>query len=264
MKLFVTELFSYIYLLVEHPSEEDYYTHIHSNFELFYFLRGDAQYSINGKIYKLKPHDLLLIPPTQYHSLQLKSNAPYERFTLHFSPYYMKDNFLKPISEFGMCFTIQKNSVIDNIFSSLMVNENIFSEKDMLTYINLCINSILLNLVYLEQKPTTDNSETTTIVKILLYINKNISRKISIDELCDKFFISKSWLNHQFKKQLNIPVIKYIKQKRITYAQTLLQKGIPPTKVSESCNYGTYSTFYRQYIQFMKKNPNMETPRKHD
>lgn len=53
------------------------------------------------------------------------------------------------------------------------------------------------------------------ILEILKYIDNNLNKKITIDELSKKFYFNKDYIMRLFKKELNITITDYINKKRI-------------------------------------------------
>ena len=53
------------------------------------------------------------------------------------------------------------------------------------------------------------------ICDILLYIDQNINKNITIDELSNIFFFDKYYIMKLFKKELNITIVNYINMTRI-------------------------------------------------
>ena len=99
------------------------------------------------------------------------------------------------------------------------------------------------------------SAQNETINKILYYIEENITAPLNAENISEKFFVSKSWLSHNFKKHLNISLKKYINQKKLLQIERLIAAGIPVRKAVESCSYNNYTTFFRQYRQYANKKP---------
>ena len=53
------------------------------------------------------------------------------------------------------------------------------------------------------------------IIKVLEYIDNNIYKKITIDELSRIFYFNKDYIMRKFKKELGITIIDYINKRRI-------------------------------------------------
>lgn len=66
------------------PTQSSFYKHGHNEYEILYFIRGNADYLIEDNIFTLNPGDLMLIKPKNYHMLMLKSSMPYERVNIAF------------------------------------------------------------------------------------------------------------------------------------------------------------------------------------
>ena len=68
------------------PNQPSFQLHRHDDtYELFYFIAGDADFNVDGKIYELRNGTMLLIKPGTPHNLILKSNKYYERITIRFN-----------------------------------------------------------------------------------------------------------------------------------------------------------------------------------
>ena len=54
--------------------------HHHDFYEIYLFLNGSVEYSIESRIYRLLPGDILLIGPMELHQPRIaKDHGPYER-----------------------------------------------------------------------------------------------------------------------------------------------------------------------------------------
>ena len=67
------------------PKKEDFYGHIHNEYELLFFYGGKADFDIGGKTYHLRKNDLILVKPAIYHYLNILSDStPYDRAVFNF------------------------------------------------------------------------------------------------------------------------------------------------------------------------------------
>jgi YesN/AraC family two-component response regulator len=53
------------------------------------------------------------------------------------------------------------------------------------------------------------------ICEILIYIDKNIKNKITIEELENKFFYNRYYIMKLFKKEIGLTIVEYINSIRI-------------------------------------------------
>ena len=66
------------------PREDALLRHMHNGYELLYLQRGDAEYVVEGSIYRLTPRTLLLVRPRRYHYLRALAGKTFDRFVIHF------------------------------------------------------------------------------------------------------------------------------------------------------------------------------------
>lgn len=251
MAIFTGENLSFQHESWPHPDASSFYKHMHSEYEMLYFIKGAADYVIGGSLYHLRKNDLLLIKPAVYHYLKLLSASPYERFVIHFTEKAAAD-FAPCLQNYGEFFSIPPNGAIDRLFFDLKDAAEKFAEDDMLVLIKHSLNAILSHLKYIP--PTSDEPPKVynrTLEEILEFIDENPREPLNADILSKKFFVSPSWIVHTFNKHLGISLMQYINRKKILYAQQLIKSGKTPTRAAELCSFGNYSTFYRQYKRFL-------------
>lgn len=64
-----------------------------------------------------------------------------------------------------------------------------------------------------------------------------------VNELCEKFFISRSSLYRAFRNELDINPSKYIENRRLSNAKKLLEQGESVQTASEKSGFPDYSHF---------------------
>ena len=80
-----------------------------------------------------------------------------------------------------------------------------------------------------------------------MYIHWNLNRRIDIEDLCSKFYISRTQLCNSFRQTTGMPVGRYITMKRMAMAQQMIREGVNPTEVALRLGYKEYSAFFRGY-----------------
>lgn len=89
------------------------------------------------------------------------------------------------------------------------------------------------------------------LAKLLDYINQNVSKTVSIEELADKACLTKSYLIRVFRQHLGITPLQYVIQKKIKYAQNLLlESDMSVQEIAKSIGIPDVSYF----IRLFKKN----------
>lgn len=221
----------------------------HQFHELFLFISGDAYFTTERKTVKLKPYSLVVIPENTFHSFHVNGEEEdYERYVFNFH----STSELAPLISQNM----KKATVVESLPDSLIkdfcsLDDNKFSdlEKDILIKAKLI--SILVELGHVipseEDLSSTFNKITT---KCLDYINKNICEPLSVTDIANKLNYSRSSITHSFKVDLDIPIYKYIVQKKLILADKDIKRGVSATEVSQKYAFSDYSCFYRHYKKY--------------
>ena len=238
------------------PREEGFHRHMHNGYEILFFLRGDAEYIIEGSVYKLKPRDLLFIHPRTFHYLKPLTAATYERFVIHF-PEDRVPGILRTFAESSKeIYRIPKGSLADRFFETWAEIESLSTEEELRAYLEPSLASALLSLKYLPEESTVEPiRENRTLESILHYIDEHPMEQLTAEQLSAEFYMSTSWIVHTFKKNLGISLMQYVGKKRILYAEALIRAGGSPTEVAKRCRFESYSTFYRQYKKILGHAP---------
>ena len=93
------------------------------------------------------------------------------------------------------------------------------------------------------------DSRSMLSVKIERYIEEHLSERIYIEDLCNKFFLSKNAIYELFRKEFNTTVNDFILQKRMRKAQKLLKSelNLNITQISLLCGFSDYNYFIRSF-----------------
>lgn len=240
----------------ETPSQKQFYMHTHAHAELYCFLAGKAVFHVEGTAYALEPGDILLMRPGEAHYAQVDDRVPYERICLNFDTGLLRS--LDPERQLTGPFYEHKAG-----------KSNHYRPKDdqclqLLRAMTAqqCRPVILGNLILLLQKLAEQfragekpADKDTLEYSIIRYINKNLEKPLSLEALCERFFVSRTQLCRLFKQATGTSVGGYISVKRLLRARELLLQGEKPTEVYSPCGYRDYSTFFRAYTKYFGHSP---------
>lgn len=110
--------------------------------------------------------------------------------------------------------------------------------------------SFILNLFisYFFQEKMIQPQNTETLAQIKEYITEHLSCPITVNELCNHFFINPNKLYSIFKSELNTTIKSYILTERINAAKKLLKNtSLPIPSISEHVGIADYSYFIRLF-----------------
>lgn len=249
----------------EKPIKDSFKMHTHDTCELYIFISGKGKFLIEGNEYPLYNGDILLMRPAESHYIDIDTSRPYERFSVHFNDNffnaYDKDNHLLEAylnREPGTFNRYTRDDFKPEVYN-LLVN-NLLAESDNRLLQISCNLLPLLNEIY---KVYTSERDTLTsgrspIQNIVHYINNNINDNITLDSICNKFYISKPQLCRNFKSATGSTVQNYINAKRLVNAKRMMSSGISPTKAAQLNGFNDYSVFYRAFCKEYGKAPKKE------
>lgn len=239
----------------ETPSQQKFYMHTHTHAELYCFLGGSAVFHVEGTAYALEPGDMLLMRPGEAHYVQVDASLPYERICLNFDTGLLRS--LDPEGELTRPFFDHKAGK-RNHYRTAGGGEVQLLRSMLVSSRPVILGNLILLLEKLSQvfrageKPADAD---TPEYRIIRYINKNLDKMLTLEQLCEIFFVSRTQLCRMFKQATGTSVGGYISAKRLLHARELLLQGNKPTEVYAPCGYRDYSTFFRAYTKYFGHTP---------
>lgn len=253
--------FEIFYGLDDQPPDVD--LHHHDFYEVYLFLKGKIEYRVEGRIYHLKPGDLLLISPMELHQLIAKEDGGvYERIVL-----WVNREFLERFSDGDFSLTRCFDSTMSAHTNLLQLTsgqraevqsrlENLVRESYGKEYGNeLCASGILiqfmveLNRIALRGsgRQTAREESSPLVSQVLDYIGEHYDEDLTLEGLAQRFYVSKYHLSHEFSRVVGTGVYRYIVLKRLLIAKQMLANGIAPGVVYSNCGFRDYANFYRAF-----------------
>lgn len=98
-------------------------------------------------------------------------------------------------------------------------------------------------------------SERLKLSALLKYINLHINDNLSLDELSQRFSLSKFYLTRRFKELTGLSLHQFIVKKRLTKARYLISVGVDPYRAAVDAGFNNYSHFSRTFKSYFGQNP---------
>jgi len=253
--------FEFFHTKDELPPNVEY--HNHDFYEIFFYMSGRVTYIIEGKFYRLKPGDIILINNKELHRTIIEGGESYERIVLWVKPDYVT-NLNTDSTDLTMCFessarkkynllrpdteTMAYLKTIVQKLEKAYYNSGFGSEVLKNAYINELI--VYLNKAYLytkDEEIEVDIEYNQKISNIIKYINTNLESELTLEKLSAQFYISKYHLLREFKKYTGFTIHRFIQKKRLIMARMLLKENVKVSEVSMLCGFGDYSNFIRTF-----------------
>lgn len=246
----------------------EFHCHCHSVYEIYYLISGDVEIKIEGKVYKLAPHSIVLLAPGVLHGIQVNSTNDYIRNVLYITNKDLIPERLHTLTSIipdirkdpGKAFIYEQTQAfhMDQFYFNLF---QLFSQpKEVQEMFEQTFNEAFiaqLNILCCTLQPKKmEKRFDNKISDIVNYINIHLTDPLSLEQIASKFFISKNYLNKLFKQYLGTTVIEYIRYKRVIIArQYILQDGESAMNAALLVGFSDYSSFYRSYRKYIKSSP---------
>ncbi len=237
--------------------------HHHDFYEIFFLVSGDVTYSIEGRLYRVVPGDILLISPRELHQLFIRSDTePYERYVLWIDPAMLArlstetTNLEKCLNPARENYSNQLRIPLEYMNEIRNLMESIYRESDCEGYGGDVMQESLIARLLVMINRISDSKEekneegpyTNTLVEgVIDYVNEHYGEPLSLDDMAERLYVSKYHLSHEFRKQMGTGVYHYIQKKRVQIARQLLAHGEKPNNVFRSCGFSDYAGFYRAF-----------------
>ncbi|MCQ3034896.1 MAG: AraC family transcriptional regulator [Bacilli bacterium] len=241
-------------------------SHCHPAYELYYLVSGDVEYIVGGTSYRLKTGDVLLVKAFESHVINVKPTCNYERFVLEFDMGIIpsikgvnpiSDIFISKSSAIYIPAKLVKDSRILQIFESCdqdFLDNSVYTSHLMLgdaikliSEFRLCFDKTV-DLPYQAIEVKAKHQE--IINGVSNYIKANLDKKITIDDISNSVFLSKSYLQHLFKQYYGIPVSEYVFIQKMHVAQHMLENGASLAETASALGYKYYSSFCMNYKKY--------------
>lgn len=93
--------------------------------------------------------------------------------------------------------------------------------------------------------------------KIYHYVNQNLKRNLTLDELSREFGYCKNYVIKLFKSEFNLTPHEYITLRRLDLAKNLLiSSNMSTAEIAEECGFVTYVNFYKAFVKREGCTPN--------
>ncbi|MFV0379868.1 MAG: helix-turn-helix transcriptional regulator [Anaerorhabdus sp.] len=228
---------------------------VHSHWELTVVDNGQLKTTIDNRDYTLENYQMIFYAPGQYHT-QSTTNSSSSYLTIIFDMDCNDINILK-----NKVFSGNQSitSAINN-FVRISDNKKPFSNDLMICY----LKEIVVRLLYsdlIEEKsviltPMQQKFQSELLNEVIIYITDNIYKKITIEELCHHFALSRSSLQQLFKSNLEVAPKQYISDLKLRKSQVMIKESkYSISEISNLLGFSSIHYFSRKFKQHFNITP---------
>ena len=257
----------------QHPDANHYQLHIHDHYEIYVLASGNVEYMVEGRIYPLRPGSLLLMRDGETHRVIVKETGLYERYMLFLRPELLRrrgfpEELLAPFTDRALG---QRNLYAPAEFPDVppityfqkMLHEKAFLPEDDVIEANLRALLCSVCAAFRRDPLSHERDQKKTLGRdVMAYINENLTRELSVEQIAREFHMSPSQIGRVFRGLTGTSVYHYILTKRLMMAQARIAAGEGAVSASQASGFWDYSSFYRLYKKHFGVPPSAHAERK--
>lgn len=250
-----TDMFEVFHYQEPRPGSVD--VHHHDFYEVYYLLRGQVEYWVDGRVIAMQPGDLLLINPMElHHPIIHLDSAGYERIVLWINKAFLEQlggglsrcfdlslpNRLCPADEDRPSLQALTHELVTEFYSSELGSS--LCAQGLFLQLMVKLNRLALH----QRNQATTNDNLSPLVQTAIgYIRDHIGSPLSLDQIAGQLFVSKYHLSHTFRKETGVSLYRYIMLRRLLLARQQLSDGQSAGQVCQNCGFSDYTSFYRAF-----------------
>ena len=104
-------------------------------------------------------------------------------------------------------------------------------------------------------RPNPVTPEDPRVVEWMAYLDRHMNEDLNMDQLAERFFVSKFHMMRLFKAQTGFTIHTYLLQRRLMAARHLIERGMRTTEACYRCGFRSYSSFTRAYAKHFGTSP---------
>ena len=202
--------------------------HYHEFCKLLLLVSGRGGYVVDGQRYILQPGDAVLIGSRSAHRPELEEDSTYERIIIYISPDFLQTSSTADC-DLNELFSARRTPVLrlketerKKVFALAAALEKELSGEGFGREI-LCTGALLRLLVEIgraqqqagAQNPGPVTPDDPRVVEWMGYLDRHFSEDLNVDELAERFYISKFHMMRLFRAQTGFTIHTYLQQRRL-------------------------------------------------
>lgn len=231
---------------------------IRDHYLIHYVEKGKGIFKVRGKTYELSEGEGFLICPNEVTFYRADYDEPWSYFWVGFhgtraESYLFRAN----LTQNSPIFKTENNSMVLNNFRQMIKTKTLTKSREIHLLGHLYIFFAQLIEASTETKEFHDyNRKEYYVIKVVEYIEKNYSRKISVCEMADYIGLDRSYLTNLFKQFLNVSPKEFLIQYRIEKACELMKNtDLSIGNISRSVGYEDQLAFSKIFKKIKGQSP---------
>ncbi|BBI36549.1 helix-turn-helix domain-containing protein [Cohnella abietis] len=256
----------------EFSNRERYNGESHDFWEIVYVDKGEVNANTESGYYRLNQGNILIHSPNEYHQLENTGSKPPNLFIVTFgcdneAMRFFDEHKLFQIGQAEHAVLAQlmkesQNAFGLNLFPITPRSEASFAAEQLF---KIYLEQLLILIIRKEQTElpytaplsmTKENQSARLSQLILEYLERNLTNKVTLDDLCTQFNMSRTQMNILFKRTVGVGIITYFNQSKIDHAKKYIREEIYNlTEISDLLGYSSVHYFSRHFKKTVGMTP---------
>lgn len=241
------------YHFVQKPQGVDYAM-------LIYCTEGKGWCEVNGRRYEVPANHFIILPPYTPLSFGASEDDPWTIYWLHFrgsTAQYFTMRASRP-----QAIWADNNSRMQHrfeMFEELYATFSMAYTHDFMVYSSMCLHTFLASFVLLPQYRHINfvqHSADSFINHVIHFMNENVQRRLTLDEIAGHFQYSASHFSKLFRKETGISPITYFLRLKIQRAcQYIELTDMKLSNIASVLGFEDSAYFTRMFSKIMGITP---------
>lgn len=259
-----------------HTNYSELMLHTHDFIEIVYVCDGRGYHIYDGRTYSVAKGDLYIINnhvPHCFYPIDEKNSGHLVVYNCMFLPEFIGNinipiKLLTELTDIMLYKSLypeeivyspdlklagEKRSTVENLYERMYLEyQSAGPDYAEILKLLLCELLLLIHRYHKEESMETGTPAARHKHQLILdcidYLKVNYSNKITVDELSNYVFLSKSYLSSLFKQVTGSNIVDYLKHIRIEHAcRLLIETDLSITEILNSVGYSDYRFFNKSF-----------------
>lgn len=229
--------------------------HAHNLCEVYLNLTGDVVFMVEDRIYPVRSGNVILTRPYENHHCIYKSTVPHKHYCLWFTA-TGKEPFLSLFfsrekgTDNRLVFSKETTAALVAVCDSLLKQRKGTAESYALFF-------RLISLLGEGKAKKTDENDMLpkAVTYTVEYLAAHPGAVLSVKELAAQTHMSVSSFERQFTAAVGQTPCRYLKEKRLLFAASLLAEGKSVSEAAEQSGFADYSGFIASFRRYFGQTP---------
>jgi AraC-like DNA-binding protein len=227
---------------------------------LIYCVEGKGWYHIYGHTYPVEKNQYIIIPPDIPYFFKADASEPWTIYWLHFRGKYCR-NFLPSHSEPRSILVDEYSRLQDRIqlFEEIYSSFSMGYIEEYMIYSSMCLHLFLASFIWIEPYRyirIPNHKEYAFSSKVIHYMQEQIERSLSLDQLAAYFKYSPSHFSMLFREETGMSPIHYFIQLKMQKAcQYIVLTNMKLNEIAVKLGFDEPAYFSRIFTKIMGLSP---------